>query len=171
MPRDERLRGVAREDHKYLIALGGNQWHPVFGRPRDVVAAAMELVDGTLGTVAARSSIIDSAPIGPSQRRYANAALLLKTRLNPLSLLEGLQDCEAVMGRVRRGRAWRARTLDLDIVLWSGGVVECAQLTIPHPHFRKRAFVLGPAAQIVPDWRDPLSGLTLRQLSCRFSRR
>lgn len=168
MPRVDRLHGVARGDHTYLIALGSNQRHPVFGRPREVVATAMELLDGTLGTVSARSAIFDSVPVGPSRRRYANAVLMLETRLNPLSLLACLQDSEAAMGRIRRGGPWRARTLDLDIVLWDGGIVEERDLIIPHPRFREREFVLRPAAQIAPVWRDPLTGLTLRQLAFRI---
>ena len=59
--------------------------------------------------------------------------------------------------------------LDLDIILWSegswGGVP-----TIPHPSFRERLFVLAPLAEIAPAWRDPLSGLTVRQLLHRLAR-
>ncbi|VVT06303.1 2-amino-4-hydroxy-6-hydroxymethyldihydropteridine diphosphokinase [Erythrobacter sp. EC-HK427] len=155
------------DDHTYLIALGSNQRHAVFGAPRSVVATAMELLDGTAGTVTARSRIMDSAPVGPSQRRFANAALLLDTRLDPQSLLDVLHEAEAALGRVRRGQRWRARVLDLDIVLWSGGMVAAPDLLVPHPRFRTRDFVLKPAAQIAPHWRDPLTGLTLRQLAAR----
>lgn len=162
------LVGVAKADQTYLIALGSNQRHRVFGAPREVVATAMELLDGTAGTVTARSNIIDSAPVGPSRRRYSNAALLLDTRLQPLSLLAVLNEAEAALGRVRRGQSWRARVLDLDIVLWSGGIVATPDLLVPHPRFRTRDFVLKPAAQIAPQWRDPLTALTLRQLTARL---
>ena len=164
------LSGVAEEDHTYLVALGSNQRHTLFGLPREVVAVAMELLDGTAGTVTARSRIVDSAPVGPSQRRYANAAILLESRLNPRSLLDVLHEAERALGRVRRGQRWGARVLDLDIILWSGGIVAQADLLVPHPRFRSRRFVLGPAAQIAPAWRDPLSRLTLRQLAARLGR-
>lgn len=166
--RRAKLTGVAEEDHRYIIALGSNQRHPAFGSPREVVATAMELLDGTAGTVARCSRIMDSAPVGPSQRRFANAAVLLETRLNPLSLLMVLQEAEAVMGRRKRGQRWRARVLDLDIVLWSGGRVTEKDLFVPHPLFRGRHFVLWPAAQVAPHWRDPYTGLTLRQLAARL---
>lgn len=156
------------EDYTYLIALGSNQRHALFGPPRAVVATAMELLDGTAGTVTACSRIIDSAPVGPSQRRFANAAILLDTRLAPLSLLAVLHEAEMALGRVRRGQRWRARVLDCDIVLWSGGVFDQPHLLVPHLLFRERAFVLKPAAQIAPKWRDPLTGLTLRQLAARL---
>ncbi len=170
MARADDGHGVARHDHTYCIAIGSNQRHPVFGRPRDVVASAMEILHQTLGTVTARSPIVDSAPVGPSQRRYANAAVMIDTRLNPLSLLACLHEAEAAFGRVRRGQIWRTRTLDLDIVLWSGGIFAVPELLIPHPQFRGRDFVLSPAAAIAPGWKDPITGFTLRQLHARLTR-
>lgn len=130
----------------------------------------MDLLDETLGKVLARSPIIETAPIGPSLRRYANAALLLESRLDPAGLLDCLQEAEAAMGRKRMGQRWRSRTLDLDIVLWSGGMVARKDLQIPHPLFRERDFVLGPAAAIAPDWRDPVTALTVKQLYARLTR-
>jgi 2-amino-4-hydroxy-6-hydroxymethyldihydropteridine diphosphokinase len=122
--------------------------------------------------VFAQSRIIESAPLGPSRRRYANAAVLIATALEPGDLLERLHDIERHFGRDRSGQRWRARPLDLDIILWSGGLWESAapDLAIPHPAFRNRAFVLAPAAEIAPALRDPISGLTLRQLFHRLNR-
>jgi 2-amino-4-hydroxy-6-hydroxymethyldihydropteridine diphosphokinase len=122
--------------------------------------------------VYAHSAIIESAPIGPSQRRFANAAAILASPLSPPELLERLQSIEAHFGRVRRGQRWRARTLDLDILLWSGGIwsQSCPHLHIPHPGFRSRGFVLIPAATIAGDWKDPVTGLDIRQLHSRFNR-
>ncbi len=156
--------------HTYLLALGSNQRHPHFGTPRKVVQTAMDLLDETLGTVRVRSPIIQTPPVGPSLRRYANAALILDTMLPPPGLLHCLQETEAAFGRERRGQRWRARPLDLDIVLWNGGEFSLPQLQIPHPLFRERDFVLGPAAAIAPGWRDPATGLTLKHLHARLTR-
>ena len=122
-----------------------------------------------LGTVTVRSPIVATAPIGPSARRYANAAVLLETELDPRSLLAALQRTEREFGR-RRWRRWGDRVLDLDIVLWSQGTLAGPTLTVPHPAFRERAFVLVPAAAIAPAWRDPASGLTLQQSKARLTR-
>ena len=111
---------------------------------------------------------ISSRPLGPSQREYVNGAALVASPLTPHAMLAMLHGIEMLHGRERRGARWRARTLDLDIILWSGGCVADAQLTIPHPQFRARDFVLGPAAQVAPGWRDPVTGLTLRQLYARL---
>ena len=123
-----------------------------------------------LGTVTARSPIIASDPVGPAQRRFANAAILLDSEFDPPSLLAGLQRLEGDFGRRRSGRRWRDRTLDCDIVLWSGGAYAAPDLQIPHPLFRQRRFVLEPAAAIAPRWRDPVTGLTMRQLMARLDR-
>lgn len=129
----------------------------------------MEWLEAELGQVLARSPVIDSAAVGPSQRRYANAAVVLETQFEPGQLLRRLHAIEHRFGRVRRGQRWRSRTLDLDIVLWDGGTVTEPGLEIPHPRFRTRDFVLGPAAAIAPNWRDPKTGLTLAQLYARLT--
>ncbi len=156
--------------HLYLVALGSNQRHPDFGRPRDVLKEAIDCMSPMVGAVLARSAIITSAPVGPSQRQYANGAVIVSSKWKPDEMLEALQVMEGVFGRRRMGQRWRSRTLDLDIVLWSGGIVDQPDLKIPHPLFRERDFVLGPAAAIAPDWRDPVTGLTLKQLHARLTR-
>ena len=158
-------------DHRYLVALGSNRRHALFGSPEQIVALAAEAIGDNLGEVSALSPAIRTSPVGPSQRRFANAALVVESDLVPPDMLEGLQVIETAMGRIRRGRRWQARTLDLDIVLWNGGIWASDDLAIPHPMFRRRSFVLGPAAAIAPSWRDPVTGLTLRQLDARLSRR
>jgi 2-amino-4-hydroxy-6-hydroxymethyldihydropteridine diphosphokinase len=122
-------------------------------------------------TLEAASPVLASAPLGPSLRRYANAAAVLVSPLSPPELLARLHAIEGQFGRRRRGRRWLARPLDLDIVLWSGGAWTSPGLTIPHPAFRQRSFVLTPSSAIARGWRDPLSGLTLAQLEGRLHRR
>ncbi|MDT8279971.1 MAG: 2-amino-4-hydroxy-6-hydroxymethyldihydropteridine diphosphokinase [Erythrobacter sp.] len=157
----------------YLIALGSNRHRGQYGPPRQVVRAAMEEL-AALGLVIARSPIIVTPAMGAAQRRFANAALVLESELAPPALLAALKRIEREFGR-RRGQRWGDRVLDCDIVLWSGGEWRSGRrsqaLTIPHPAFRQRAFVLTPARAIAADWRDPLSGLTLAQLHARLTRR
>lgn len=135
------------------------------------MAATADLLHGTLGRVLAVSRVIESAPVGPSQRRYANGALVLRSKLSPPQLLLALQELERQLGRVKRGQRWRSRVIDLDIVLWSGGTFAAPDLVVPHLLFRERDFVLGPAADVARDWRDPVSGLSLAHLQARLTRR
>jgi 2-amino-4-hydroxy-6-hydroxymethyldihydropteridine diphosphokinase len=152
----------------YLIALGSNRRHPAFGAPAGVVRAAMEECTA-LGTVTARSPVITTPPMGAAQRRFANAVLVLESELAPPSLLAALKRMEREFGR-RRGQRWGDRVLDLDIVLWNGGRWISPGLTIPHPHYRARTFVLTPARVIAPHWRDPASGLTIAHHHARLTR-
>lgn len=155
------------QEHRYLIALGSNMRVPGIGSPRAALAAAIEALRDLGIDILVVSPAVASAPVGPSMRRYVNAAAMIESKLEPPELLRILQAVENAFGRRRRGAAWRSRPLDLDIILWSGGYWADDELVIPHRHFRARSFVLGPAAKIAPDWRDPLTGLTLRQLAAR----
>ena len=155
---------------QYLIALGSNRRHHRLGDPRQVLLAALAALEARGITVLRAAPVITSAPIGPSLRRYANSAALVNTMLAPDELLGALKAIERAFGRTRGGQRWSSRVLDLDIVLWAGGAWSSPGLTVPHVAFRERDFVLRPAAQIAPRWRDPLGGRSLRQLAARLTR-
>jgi 2-amino-4-hydroxy-6-hydroxymethyldihydropteridine diphosphokinase len=154
---------------RYLIALGSNQRHHRHGPPERVLIAAIKALREAGIKLKHLGPVIRSKPLGPSLRRYANSAAVVKTKLDPEELLAALKAIERAFGRRRAGQRWGSRVLDLDIVLWSSGAWASSGLTIPHPRFRERHFVLGPAASIAPAWRDPLTGLTLRQLAYRLT--
>ncbi|MFD1611328.1 2-amino-4-hydroxy-6-hydroxymethyldihydropteridine diphosphokinase [Sphingomonas tabacisoli] len=153
----------------YVIAIGSNRPHHRHGSPDGVVRAAVAAL-AALGTVDARSRIHRTAALGPAGRSFANAAVLLTSDFDPPALLAHLKQLERRFGR-RAGRRWGARVLDLDIIWWSGGSWSGAGLTIPHPEFRNRRFVLGPLAEIAPTLRDPLTGRSIRQLLHAVDRR
>lgn len=144
---------------RYAIAIGSNR-RGRHGSPRDEVIAAIT----ALGGIVAVAPLIETSPLGPSIRRFANTALLIETDEAPETLLERLKTIERAFGR-RRGQRWGARVIDLDIILWSGGSWASPTLTIPHRLFRERDFVLRPLAVILPDWRDPVTGLSVRHLA------
>lgn len=153
----------------YAIGLGSNRRHVRFGDPRGVLLAALAALEGTDIEAVDASPIIASDPLGPSRRRYANAVALVASPLRPPEMLERLKAIEANFGR-RTGQRWSARTLDLDILLWSGGVWSDDALTIPHPAIEQRAFVLGPLRAIIPQWQHPLHRRSIRQLAALLSR-
>ncbi len=132
-----------------------------------MVKAAIEAVELP---VLAQSPIFDTRPLGPGGRRFANAAFLISAAIEPDELLGKLKTIEESFGR-RSGQRWGDRVLDLDIILWSGGGWASDALTIPHPAFRKRHFVLAPACTIAPNWRDPITGLKLITFKARLDRK
>ncbi len=149
----------------YAIAIGSNR-PGRHGAPEREVTAAI----AALGRVTAASPILRTPPLGPSKRRFANAVAILETDEPPPVLLRRLKAIERGFGR-RRGRVWGARVIDLDIVLWSGGSWGSPGLIVPHRHFRTRDFVLRPLAAVAPGWRDPVTGLSVRQLAARLRRK
>jgi 2-amino-4-hydroxy-6-hydroxymethyldihydropteridine diphosphokinase len=150
-------------NHLYAIGLGSNQPHGRYGAPARTVAKALDEL-----TPIAASQVIETAPIGPSLRTFANAAAVIESDLAPPELLRHLKAIERRFGR-RRGQRWGARVLDLDILLWSGGRWSSAALSIPHRHLTERLFALDPLGQIAPGWKIPGHG-TVRQHLARLTR-
>jgi 2-amino-4-hydroxy-6-hydroxymethyldihydropteridine diphosphokinase len=141
------------------IALGSN-----LGNRRAHLERAVEALTRLLDSPLV-SRIIETDPVGvpDEQPPYLNAAMIGHTTLPPRDLLTHLQAMEAAAGRTRP--AFRAaRTLDLDIVLYGQEIIDAGDLVIPHPRFRERSFVLEPLAEIAPEWRDPVTGRTMREL-------
>jgi 2-amino-4-hydroxy-6-hydroxymethyldihydropteridine diphosphokinase len=144
----------------YAIAMGSNR-RSRHGSPADTIRAAVRALRPERV-----SRIRLTAALGPAGRSFANAALIIASGLEPPELLRKLKAIERDFGR-RPGRRWGARVLDLDIILWSGGPWADPGLAIPHPAFRARRFVLEPLAELVPHWRDPVTGHSVRQLLAR----
>jgi 2-amino-4-hydroxy-6-hydroxymethyldihydropteridine diphosphokinase len=107
----------------------------------------------------------DTVPVGITgpQPLYLNAAATGETTLSARDLLDALLAIEAARGR-ERPYANAPRTLDLDLILHGGLVVDDPGLTVPHPRFRERRFVLEPLAEIEPEMIDPVTGRTIREL-------
>jgi 2-amino-4-hydroxy-6-hydroxymethyldihydropteridine diphosphokinase len=76
-----------------------------------------------------------------------------------------LQAIEERLGRVKEvAEKWSARLIDLDLIAAESTVLSTPHLTIPHPEMQRREFVLGPMAEVVPQWRHPLLGKTVQEL-------
>lgn len=150
----------------YVIAIGSNR--PISRRltPGAIVARAHRLLDVPPLRLLCQSPLLHTAPLGPARRRFVNAAVIVETALPPPDLLKLLKNLEH-MHRRRPGRRWGDRSLDLDIILWSEGRHSERKLKVPHSAFRQRRFVLNPIQAIAARWRDPVTGLTMRQLAAR----
>jgi 2-amino-4-hydroxy-6-hydroxymethyldihydropteridine diphosphokinase len=154
--------------HLYAIAIGSNRPHGRYGRPPQVVEAAIARLDEEFGLFDASPIVLNPA-IGNAGRDFANAVALVESDLEPPEMLRRIKGIERDFGR-RRGKHWAARVLDLDISLWSGGRFRSRSLNVPHYGLERRSFVLEPLAAIAPGWRVR-GAVTARHLAHRLARR
>ena len=145
---------------KVWLILGSN----VGDRMQNLHLALTELTGLPDTRLEVVSSIYETAPWGETdQPWFYNIAIEIGTALEPLELLNSAKLIETRLGR-RPGPKWGPRVIDIDLILWEDRVVTTPDLTIPHPLFTERAFVLIPMNDIAPLCVDPNSGLTMEQL-------
>ena len=101
-----------------------------------------------IGKLCASSSLYLSKPWGYlDQPDFINAVIKIETTLAPLELLHALQTIELAQGRIRTIKNG-PRTIDLDLILYEGVVMNSEELTLPHPRMQEREFVMGPLKEI-----------------------
>lgn len=129
------------------VGIGAN-----LGDARATVRAAIE----RLRPLGARrwSALYRSAPVDAAGPDFINAVAELDTPLDAVVLLRALQAIEADFGRERPYRN-APRTLDLDLLLYGDHVAGGGELVLPHPRLHRRAFVLRPLLELVPDIAAP----------------
>lgn len=145
---------------RVAIALGSN-----LGDRRRAIAFALERLAPFVSNIRI-SKIVETDPEGEGladQPLYLNAALVGDTTLSARALLDALLRIEREFGRDRPYHG-APRTLDLDLVLFGEEIVDEPGLHVPHPRFRTRFFVLGPLAEVAPELRDPVTGLSVGAL-------
>lgn len=150
--------GSSREPVTAYVGLGAN-----LGDAQAAVRAALAALGRLPGTTSLRaSSLYRSAPHEADGPDFINAVAEVRTTLPAPLLLGELQRLENAAGRER---PWHhaPRTLDLDLLLYGDGRIHSPALTVPHPRWRERAFVLVPLAEIAPQrveaaWLQAVAG-------------
>jgi 2-amino-4-hydroxy-6-hydroxymethyldihydropteridine diphosphokinase len=118
----------------------------------------------TEGRIVTVSSFYETEPVEfTDQAWFLNCALALETTDTPEQLMSAILQIEQQMGRQRIQRKG-PRTIDIDILLFDGEVLESPALTIPHAAMHQRRFVLQPLAEIAPAVPHPVLKKTIQEL-------
>jgi len=126
-----------------LLGLGANLGNAAQTLQQAFVA--IRALDNVLNPQLA--SLYVSAPVDAPGPHYCNSAVMLRTTLSPLALLDQIQAIEQAFGRTRSFRN-APRTLDIDLLWYDGLEIETPRLTLPHPRMHQRAFVLMPIIEL-----------------------
>jgi 2-amino-4-hydroxy-6-hydroxymethyldihydropteridine diphosphokinase len=114
--------------------------------------------------VVRRSSLYETEPQElREQPWFLNAVVEVETDLFPLQVLACIRNIERAMGR-RRVTPKGPRNIDIDILFYGRSVIDTADLEVPHPRIAQRRFVLEPLSEIAPDFRNPVTGKTAREM-------
>lgn len=145
-------------EHQVAIALGSN----LGDRHAHLQYAVTRLREFTRDL--RTSSLIETAPVGVGvQPMFLNGVAVGRTSLSARDLLNKLSAIESERNRERPYHG-APRTLDLDVILYADHIIDEPGLTVPHPRFRERVFVLEPLAELTPDRVDPVTGRTVTEL-------
>lgn len=138
-----------------FVGLGAN-----LGDREATLRRAVELLDGVAGvSVQKVSPWRETDPVGfTEQPVFLNGAVLVETTLPPRDLLAALLEVERRLGRKREGPRFGPRTIDLDLLLVDGVVLDEPGLTLPHPRLHERRFALEPLADLDPELVVPGHG-------------
>ena len=141
------------------LALGSN-----LGDRQAYLSAAIDGLSRGGVQVLRSASLYSTEPQNlPGQPWFLNTVVEVTTSFRPEKLLETCLAVEAENFRKRTGGK-ESRTLDVDIILYGDTILKQPGLTVPHPEFRNRRFVLEPLAEIAPEFVDPVTGKTVHQL-------
>lgn len=146
--------------NKAYLGIGGNQ-----GDRRKNLTDCIALLRDKVGNVAQISSVYETAAWGnENQPGFYNQVVLVETDLFPEQLLTTVLEIEASLGRVRKGKKWGERTMDIDILFYNNEVYESPNLNIPHPYIAQRNFVLIPLNELTSEYIHPVLKCSVLEL-------
>lgn len=146
----------------YYIALGTNVGNYI----NNFSNAILELKK--IGQVVKMANIYKSKPYGYlKQNFFYNTMVHLKSEILPIELINKIQLIERKLKKNKR-LINGPRRIDLDIIFWDHKIIKIQELSIPHPRASERDFVLLPMQDIVQNFRDPVSKLTIKELILRL---
>lgn len=142
------------------LCLGGN-----IGDTQQYLDKSIAEIERCIGPVCCKSAVYETEPWGFSaEQMFLNQVVAVRTELEPHGILARCQQIEDELGRVRHGKGYESRCIDIDIVFIDSIIMETADLKVPHPLMHKRRFVLDPMCEIAPNFVHPVLNKTMMEL-------
>ncbi|MEL7599830.1 MAG: 2-amino-4-hydroxy-6-hydroxymethyldihydropteridine diphosphokinase [Proteiniphilum sp.] len=148
--------------YSIILALGSN-----LGDKRQNIAFALNQIEERIGSITSLSALYDTLPVGfYSTHNFVNCVCEVDTNLNISDLFSITQEIEKEMGRSNKSTNanYSDRIIDIDLIMAGNLILQTERLTIPHPLFHTRDFVLMPLCEIAPERIHPVIGKTIRRL-------
>ena len=135
------------------------------GEREENLRRAITLIGEHIGIITRVSSVYETEPWGfKSETTFLNMVAMVETKLTPSGLLGRILMIEAMMGRLREGKAYMPRVIDIDILFFGSRIFENKVLTSPHPRIQERRFVLVPLSEIAGDLVHPVFKKSIQEL-------
>lgn len=151
-----------------ILGLGSN----LGDRDKNLNDAIDALSDSLLDDIRL-SGIYETEPLLPlnpepgwEDMKFLNMAMggYAKKDLSPEELLEEIKQIENKLGR-QPSKRWAPRIIDIDILAWGNLIYSSPNLTIPHVGLMEREFAARPFAELIPDWKHPITGASILKFS------
>jgi 2-amino-4-hydroxy-6-hydroxymethyldihydropteridine diphosphokinase len=147
--------------NKVYLALGTN-----LGDKALNLLQAISYITKEIGNLSAVSSVYESEPWGfESVNEFLDMVVCVETLLPPEEILSITQSIEKKIGRDEKtNHSYQDRIIDIDIIVYDDMILNSDKLTIPHPLFHKRRFVLDPMNEIAPEFIHPVLNKKVSEL-------
>ena len=150
--------------NKIIIGIGGNINSVDGSHPVEVCNNAIKSLKDYSIQVEKQSKWYITEPIPKSdQPNFFNCVIIASTKQNEYDVLKSLHEIEAKFGR-KRNKINEPRSVDLDLIDYSSKVLQNKKIIIPHPRAHLRRFVMGPLAEMKPDWIHPILKLSVLEI-------
>ena len=145
-----------------FLALGSN-----LGEKESNIGTAYNYIEKRIGRIVSKSAFFYSVPVGfKSENNFVNSVCEVEAILNVYEIFAITQNIEKEIGRVDKSSRlhYSDRIIDIDLILFGDRIIDSQNLTIPHPRFHEREFVLYPLSEIAPEVVHPIYNKTIMEL-------